>query len=245
MTDSRGMNNTNVVFGCVFSGRLPQFQTLNTESSRKALFKIADIKNKAKNNDHLTSSINSCNKPHHICLFITDSIPLFMMSSPNIAAAIYVGWSYSPEQVPVDFKYIGYIHNEKPSSVFKISPFSSAEATPEIVLADDSMIDINDEMSQCSYCDLYVGISIEDVSLNENNNKAAVSLKEATSFKDISSILVSSVSKIAENCVNYLSSFPGCPQGVLKAVNEWKSSLQKKAQLDPKGFTRSFITNEL
>lgn len=82
------------MFGCIAAGRLVQTNAQQV-SQAKYLFSLDDA-----------LSIN------HIVIFLTGVAPL----PTGFAAAVYFGWPPYKE-----FKYLGFISNEKPSAIFRLS----------------------------------------------------------------------------------------------------------------------------
>lgn len=191
-------------FGLIVSGRLVQtdFQLVD---AGKFLITIPNAE-----------SIN------HVVVFLTPNSPL----PPDVGAGVYFSW---PDPVsPPTWQYLGYISNDKPSAIFKITKLKN--------ISGGDMSGINTFAYSQPIVAQYaqIGISLEplaqivqltaDVSVNPLNNES----------------LLNFAAKTAENLFNYASSFartmlpPNEEQFVpLSVIPQWYQNFCRRLQQDP------------
>src|SRR5690348_1652674 len=125
------------MLGLVVSGRLVQTNPQQV-GENKYLFVIEDAVN-----------------VQHIVVFLLGTVPL----PTGFAAGVYMGYPGK------DFQFLGYIANDKPSAVFKISNTA----------ANTSIVNGTAEIDMSAPQTLHIGISIETMQVIEQQ----IALKEA------------------------------------------------------------------
>ncbi|KAL3452048.1 hypothetical protein BJX65DRAFT_267408 [Aspergillus insuetus] len=156
----------------------------------------------------------------------------------DTAAAIYIQYPGS------DFRFIGALANEKPSSIIKVSPPRRTEAQDE-----DQMLDAGSGNNSAVVVTL--GISIEPVqvvapqlaALENDNGSGAVSGNELVRLTPQQKGITTKVlaQRIIGNAFNFLASFSessdpsGRGQEVvpLKAFQDWWTKFERKVNNDP------------
>jgi hypothetical protein len=156
----------------------------------------------------------------------------------DTAAAIYIQYPGS------DFRFIGALANEKPSSIIKVSPPRRTEAQDE-----DQMLDAGSGNNSAVVVTL--GISIEPMqvvapqlaALDNNNGSGAVSGNELVRLTPQQRGVTTKVlaQRIIGNAFNFLASFSGSsdPSGrgqdvvPLKAFQDWWTKFERKINNDP------------
>lgn len=172
-------------FGCVVSGRLVQTNFTQVDQL-KMFLEIKDATN-----------------VKHICLFMTGVVAL----PADAAATLHFAWGPDFN----DWQYIGFLCNNKPSSIFQITPPS--DTTKEN--------------------DLRVGISIEPLQsamVVYNANQEAKLQKTSKNQTQIAE-------NILQNLFNYVSSF-NSPSGLIpySYLEKWYNNFLEKLKRDPNFF---------
>ncbi|RWS16355.1 protein OPI10-like protein [Dinothrombium tinctorium] len=190
------------MFAVIVSGRLVQtnFEAVDTS---KFLLTIPDADN-----------IN------HIVVFLTGSNPLPL----GYAACVYFSWP--DPNAPPTWIYLGYISNDKPSAIFRISKLKVGADAPAINAFGYSQ-PIVSHVAQ-------IGISIEpSAQIEQMTPDPSVSPPNMDSYALFAT-------KTAENLFNYVVSFaqsivPNSDEQFipLSCVRQWYENFLRKLQFDP------------
>jgi hypothetical protein len=190
-------------FGLIISGRLVQtdFQQID---ATKFITNITDA-----------DSIN------YIVTFLTGSIPLPIGS----CAAVY--WSWPDSTNPSRWQFLGFIHNQKPSAIFKISQLKKLH---ELEQQETIMQFGANAVSHIAQ----VGISIEP--------EASV-LQQVSTISNKAETYFEFGKKMLENFMNYASSFtitqaqmtpnPSETYVPLSTVTAWFNNFQRRLEQNP------------
>jgi hypothetical protein len=118
---------------------------------------------------------------------------------------------------------LGFITNEKPSAIFKISNLKKS--------ADPNMNPVNSllfgQPGLSSAHNAQIGISIEPLDVILQSTPAAM-----TDASRVSSF-VEFTTKMLENFVNYVNSFGDTNNISVQTVNNWYSNFKRRLEADP------------
>eukprot|EP00128_Syssomonas_multiformis_P016499 Colp12_sorted_trinity150504_noHs@31276 len=186
------------MFGCIVAGRLVQTECVQVDPTH-FLFTLPD-------GTHI----------NHIVVFMLGTTPF----PEGYGASVYFNWP-TPEPA---WQYLGYISNEKPSAIFKISGVRPKNTTPNPFGTEVEMNAEENVLCQ-------IGLSIETLDALKH-----LSPPEAKpSGTDGQSV----AEKVATSVYNYVMSFagsavrPGEQVVPLSAVENWYKSFSAKLQADP------------
>ncbi|CRL03237.1 CLUMA_CG016162, isoform A [Clunio marinus] len=191
------------MFGAIVSGRLVQTDFQQIEET-KLLLNIPDA-------DNL----------NHLVIFLTGTTPLPL----GTAGAVY--WSWPDPNSPSKWQYLGYISNQKPSAIFKISQLKKLhemETHDSMMMFGQSAISHNAQ----------IGISIEP--------EATVVQQTPSTTNDASSYYQFG-QRMLENFVNFASSFtitqsqmvpnPSETYVPLSTLTTWFNNFQRRLEQNP------------
>uniref|UniRef100_A0A131XXZ5 Uncharacterized protein n=1 Tax=Ixodes ricinus TaxID=34613 RepID=A0A131XXZ5_IXORI len=185
------------LFGAIVTGRLVQtdFQTVD---QTKFLMNIPD-----------PASIN------HIVVFLTGAQPF----PEGLGGSVYFSWP-SPDAVG-NWQYLGFISNEKPSAIFKVSKHKE-DAQPEHAFSSHGF---------CSVAQL--GISVEPLAQIQFQAAPAATASPLDSSTEF-------CTKMLECLFNHLASYGGAPVTPagdtffpMRALEQWHSNFQRRLQQNP------------
>lgn len=190
---------TNPMFGVIVSGRLVQtdFQPVD---ETKFFITIPDADN-----------IN------HIVVFLTGAIPF----QDGIGGSVYFSW---PNPVaPPTWQFLGYISNQKPSAIFKITKLKTDHTA------------VNPFAPQPVSHVAQIGISVEPLLQIQSQIPVTDDNVNVSNFMEFAT-------KMLENFFNFASSFVTNPATVALSPNEfipitvfqqWYTNFQRRLQADP------------
>ena len=162
---------------------------------------------------------------NHIVVFLTGQVPF----SDGFAGGIYFGLS---TDVGIAWQYLGFISNQKPSAIFKISnvkpTISNINPFGEAMMAS---------VGQISSTTVLIGISVESIDQIAQQTPASnTQVSNVDSFTEFSQ-------KMLENFFNYSSSFAVNPMHSpinpmenyvpLAVVQNWYESFLRRLQANP------------
>lgn len=166
---------------------------------------------------------------NHIVVFLTGQVPF----SEGFGGSIYIGWPGPDGTIDnVSWQLLGYITNDKPSAIFKIS---------RVKPTDSPLNPFSGSMGALSTSMLtgqaLVGISVEPLSdIAQKTPSANTEASTVSQFAEFSQ-------KMLENLFNFASSFAVDPrQAVLSpsetyipasALQQWYGNFQRKLQANP------------
>eukprot|EP00116_Pleurobrachia_bachei_P011334 sb/3471596/ len=171
------------MFACLIAGQLP-----NTEFVRVT-------------ETQFICNVTVVTGTHHIVVFTTEPFP------DGYGGAIYFNW---PNPEPV-WQYLGYITNEKPSAIFKVSKGSTAPS-----LAVFGGVSTNSQLPQ-------LGVMVTP--LTELAQMTAVSENKSLSVASN----VQFVQNMLENLYNYLTSFSVTQSEMTPCTDSWTPEPPKKS----------------
>ncbi|KAF7994877.1 hypothetical protein HCN44_004349 [Aphidius gifuensis] len=190
------------MLGIIATGRLVQTDFVQV-SENKFLINVPDA-----------DSIN------HIVVFLTGTIPF----ADGMGGAVYFSWP--DPNAPPNWQFLGYISNQKPSAIFKISNLKKNHEF------ENSKLSIfGEKISHVAQ----IGISVEPLSVIEPQ-AAAVATATSNTFIDFSQKMITSF-------LNYVSSF-SITQGQmvvnptenfvpLSVVQGWYETFERRLQQNP------------
>lgn len=200
------------MFGLIVAGRAVQINPQQL-SETKYLYAIEDGAN-----------------VNHIVIFLVGT-PL----PPNLAAGVYFSWP--PYQ---EWKFLGYISNEKPSAVFKLSGTNPKPSSEEM------------EMSSPESSIIQIGISIEPIQSIQQQISQKEFQQSSTSSYSSALVPITTPSpndmirfcqKMLENLFNYALSFSKkttgfAPSSQMETIptevfKKWYENFEGKLQKDP------------
>lgn len=173
----------------------------------------------------------------HIVVFILPGNAL----PPGTAAGVYLQLPGDPE-----FKFRGFIANEKPSAIFEIKPFGAA-ATADGSGDIDTMTDAsggglgNQAPVTSNPGAANLGISVEPIANIQAQLEGLRQSKRAPATAPVPTKILAQ--RIIKNAFNFLSSFAGNAGGTevvpLKSFQDWWAKFQRRIENDP-----SFLEKE-
>jgi len=162
---------------------------------------------------------------NHIVIFLTGQTPF----PDGMGGAVYFAWP-DPSGGPPNWQLLGYITNQKPSAIFRISKLKGGEAAS--VTNSFSMLG-----QKAHHINALVGISVEPLTVIEGQTPAA-----QTEAANVSSFMEFS-QKMLENLFNFASSFavspadmrqrPGESYVPLSALQQWYTNFDRRLQQNP------------
>ncbi|CAG9765142.1 unnamed protein product [Ceutorhynchus assimilis] len=188
------------MFGIIVSGRLVQteFQQINEA--------------------HFVTTIPDADNINHIVVFLTGSVPF----PEGTAGQVYFSWP--DPNAPPNWQLLGYISNQKPSVIFKISNFKRLE----------EMSDYSNMMFGQSHIvhNAQIGISIEPL----------CNIREVPS-PDGQTTQVNFAQKMLKNFMDYVLSYtinqanmvpdPTATYVPLSTVQNWYTNFERRLTLAP------------
>lgn len=189
------------MFGCIVSGRLIQTEFQQVSEN------------------HFVFNLAAPDTLHHVVVFLLGTVPF----PEGMGAAVYFAWP-GPEP---SWQLLGYISNQKPSAIFKVSQLHKASETnpfgSTILRPDHSMAQI--------------GISVEPLNQLTQQTPALNTLPSALNSR------LEFTMKMLENFVNFSSSFglqqsqmTPTPQETyvpMSVVQRWFENFKRKITNDP------------
>lgn len=162
---------------------------------------------------------------HHIVVFLTGQVPF----AEGFGGSIYFGWSIGNE---IAWQLLGFISNEKPSAIFKISKVRPTEVAIS-PFGGDTMETVGEVSAQ----NALLGISVEPLAMILQQTPA-----DNTQPSTIEPFL-EFTQKMLQNFVNYAGSFAVNPTLSPLSPNEtyipssvlerWYANFQHKLQMNP------------
>jgi len=199
------------MFGCLAAGRMVQ-TNLQQIDATKYVFVLPDAKN-----------IN------HIVVFLTGA----QLFPTDYGATVHFGWP-GPDGT-IGWQYLGYLSNDKPSAVFKVTAYKAAIALEESTMVDGTI-------------SAHIGISIEPLATVEATAAAASaanaqSLVKRTPLTVVTVDPVTVARRVAEHFYNYMTSFLNGPgnEALLQLMKQWLESVQQKLRMDPDFWKRETV----
>lgn len=164
---------------------------------------------------------------NHIAVFMTGTTPF----PEGMGGLVYFNWP-EPDN-PSNWKLLGVIANEKPSSIFKISNLKSSDGN--IVNGCTSVALYNPFGQQPISHNAQIGISVEPIAI-VNQHAATKSTESLSNFVQFSQ-------KMLTNFVNFVSSFSISQSNMvpnpeenfvpLSSVQKWYQNFERKLSLNP------------
>ncbi|XP_055311526.1 protein OPI10 homolog [Sitodiplosis mosellana] len=196
------------MLGCIVSGRLVQMDFQQVEEG-KFLLNIPEADN-----------IN------HIVIFLTGAIPL----PAGLAGAVYFSWP--DPNAPPNWQFLGYISNNKPSAIFKISTLKKLDEMETNGLSA-AMSQFNVFGSQPISHTAQIGVSIEPESTVTQLEPATTNTTSYVQFGQ----------KMLENFINFISSFAVTQAQMvpnptetfvpLSTIQTWYQNFERRLQQNP------------
>ena len=170
-------------------------------------------------------TIDQAESINHIVVFLTGEIPF----AEGFGGSIYFGW---PVEGGVSWKILGFISNEKPSAIFKISKVKPNEAVQN-PFSQEMMGTFN----QLGSTTALIGVSVELLSeIAQQTPSADTQASTVDSFTEFTQ-------KMLENFFNYASSFAINPslaplnpaESYIPAsvLQQWYATFQRRLQSNP------------
>ena len=196
------------MFGYLATGRLPNTQV--TQASESLFLMQIEA----------ASSIN------HLCVFMSGSAPF----SEGFGGSVHIGWP-SADQVEPLWQYLGFISNEKPSEIFRIT-------RTETVNMHGTIGNIASNIPQnLSLTTALIGISVEPIVDFSNKIPDEKSIVPTIDYKSqfLTKMLDSFVNfalsfEVAAVAINPMSGEQYIPSRVVK---QWIEKFQTRVNLDP------------
>ncbi len=164
---------------------------------------------------------------NHIVVFLDGEVPF----SDGFGGSIYFGWPMGNDVV--SWQLLGYISNEKPSAIFKIS-----KVKPQGISANPFGQDMMDTVGQISSTTALIAISVEPLEqIAQQTPSVNAEASTVDSFTEFSQ-------KMLESFFNFASSFAVSPS--ISPLNpsetyipssvlqQWYVNFQRRMQVDPK-----------
>lgn len=167
---------------------------------------------------------------NHIAVFMTGTTPF----PEGTGGMVYFNWP-EPDR-PSDWKLLGVLANEKPSSIYKISNLKTTSADTLANGAACTAVAFYNPFGQQPIChNAQIGISIEPIDV-VNQHLAHKSEESVSNF-------VTFCQKMVTNFVNFVSSFSVSQSNMVpnpnetfipsSAVQNWYQSFERKLALNP------------
>jgi hypothetical protein len=186
------------MFGLIVAGRLVQtnFSQIPTDPSKFLI------------------DIPHAEEINHVVVFLTGTAPF----APGVGGQIYFSWPDPSNQVA--WHLLGYISNEKPSAIFKISNLKKTQAQSAITSSFFGQL-LN------SSTNAQIGISVEPLDLIQQATPVQTADPSKVSY------FAEYTQKMLQNFVNYVTSF-GDPNYVsMNTVQNWYANFQRRLEADP------------
>ena len=211
------------MFGCLAAGRLVQ-TNLQQVDANKYVFVLPDAK-----------SI------HHVVVFLTGA----QAFQPGLAATVHFGWPGADGVI--GWQYLGFLANDKPSAVFKVSAYKAAIALEESTMVDGAIA-------------AHIGIAIETVATVQRAAELAAaanaqSLIKRSAAQDADGPAAAAaaaaiardpsamVRRIVDHFYNYIVSYLRGPESeaLARLVQAWYQSIETRIRTDPDFWKRESV----
>ncbi|XP_022096444.1 protein Hikeshi-like [Acanthaster planci] len=189
------------MFGCLVAGRLVQTDMQQVDPT------------------HFVFNIENADTVNHIVVFLTGTMPF----PDGMGGAIHFSW---PSSEGVAWRFLGYITNEKPSAIFKISGLKKGSISNDNPFMQ--VIQQGQQMNTMSQ----IGIAVEPITQIAQQIPA-----ENTQTSNMSNF-AEFTTKMLENFYNYASSFgitqahmtsqPDVTWVPLTVLNQWYENFKRK-----------------
>lgn len=200
---------TAAVFGIIVCGRLVQTEFQQVDQT------------------HFIINVEDADNVNHVVVFLTGSQPL----PDGMSASVYFSW---PEPLrPPSWIYLGYISNQKPSAVFRVSTLKSDGTGTTEIACGHTPYGLQQQSSQTAQIGLSVEPHVQVSGLTPAPQAQPSRLPSFVQFAD----------KMLQNFVNYASSFsvvqaqmvptPNDAFVSLTVVQKWYENFQRRMQLNP------------
>lgn len=181
-------------------------------------------------------AIDGAESINHVVVFLTGQVPF----SEGFGGSIYFGWPSNAGAMGlegVSWQYLGYITNEKPSAIFKISSVKPKDLSENPFGQDFGTMDamMTGVATAMPTQNALVGISVEPLSeIAQKTPSTDTQASTVDSFTEFSQ-------KMLENFFNYASSF-AVDRTQLKAsetyvpfsvLQQWYANFQRRLQTNP------------
>ncbi|XP_071506885.1 protein Hikeshi-like [Diadema antillarum] len=194
------------MFACLVAGRLVQGQAQEVDPT------------------HFVFNIDNPTNINHVIIFLTGAMPF----PDGMAGAVHFG---QPEAGGMSWHYLGFISNEKPSVIFKISGLKGTQPVNNSFFSQPQLGTAPLSSSA------QIGIAVESLDQIKQQTPAAnTQASSVGSFMEFSQ-------KMLENFYNFASSFaitqdqmtpqPGVQFIPANVLNKWYENFQRKLAQDP------------
>lgn len=194
------------MFGCLAAGRLVQTGAQQVDET------------------HCVFNIDNAASVNHIVVFLTGTMPF----PEGMGGAVYFSWP-SPEG-NVTLQYLGYLCNEKPSAIFKVSGFTQGTTSTSNPFQGFGMTQPHATTAQ-------IGIAIE--ALSQIIQQSPAEKTKASNLDSFSEFTM----KMLQNFYNFATSFaqtqsqmtpqPNVSFVPLSTLDTWLQGIQRKMSQDP------------
>lgn len=172
-------------------------------------------------------TLDNVENVNHIVVFLTGQVPF----SDGFGGSIYFGWPMGGDGV--SWQLLGYISNEKPSAIFKIS-----KAKPQGLSASPFGQEMMDTVGQVSSTTALIGVSVESLDqIAQQTPSVDTEASTVDSFTEFTQ-------KMLESFFNFASSFAVSPTVSplnpsetyipSRVLQQWYENFQRKMQVDPR-----------
>ncbi len=163
---------------------------------------------------------------NHVVVFLTGQIPF----AQGFGGSIYFGWP-SVDTGTVSWQLLGYISNDKPSAIFKLTKVKPAESVNPF--SQELMETFNARPSTIAQIGIVVESFAEITQKTPSLNTEPSTVNNFTEFSQ----------KMLENFFNFASSFSVVPNvsGIdasrtyvpMEVLEKWYSTFQRRLQANP------------
>lgn len=233
------------MFGVLASGRLVSLAESVCILAREFILQLVCLSMQVNTNvqqagdNTFLLAIDGAESINHVVVFLTGQVPF----SQGFGGSIYFGWpsaSAGAGLEGVSWQYLGYITNEKPSAIFKISSVKPKDLSANPFGQDFSM----DTMmgggggglaAATPHQSALIGISVEPLSeIAQKTPTTDTQASTVDSFTEFSQ-------KMLENFFNYASSFsvdysqlkPSETYVPFSVLQQWYTNFQRRLQANP------------
>ena len=241
------------MFGVLASGKLVSVQCLYSFTNSQIILLVycctfahpqVNTNVQQANPNTFLLAVDGADSINHIVVFLTGQVPF----SDGYGGSIYLGWpslanAGAANLDGISWQLLGFISNEKPSTIFKI-----AKAKPHEVVANPftGASHMAMDMSSGSFASssALVGVSVEPLTeIAQKTPSVDTTASTVGSFTEFSQ-------KMLENFFNYASSFAASPEQILTqhqlrgggandsyipfaTLQQWYTNFQRRLQTNP------------
>ena len=167
---------------------------------------------------------------NHVIVFLTGQVPF----TEGFGGSIYIGWPSPDVAGGITWQFLGYISNDKPSAIFKITKVKPSDA-----FLNPFSRELMDTLTASRFptTNAQIGILVEPLTeISQRTPSGDTEASKVESYTEFSQ-------KMLENFFNFASSFTVVPGQSpmdpsesyvpMKVLQQWYANFQRRLQINP------------